>query len=66
MYLLNEIKHDVHMYNAMRIILRCKRFNDVLEIDILRNSLCTKYFGTPEGRFLRVCVSKWHPDALLA
>ena len=46
MYLLNELEHDVHMYNAMQIILRCKRFKDMLEIDILRNSLCTKYFGS--------------------
>ena len=26
----------------------------------------TKYSGCPEGWFLRVWVSKWHPDALLA
>ena len=26
----------------------------------------TKYFGCPEGRFLRIWVSKWHPDALVS
>ena len=42
-----------------------KRFNYMLEIDILRNS--SQKIGSPEGWFLRVWVSKKrHPDALLA
>ena len=42
-----------------------KKFNYMLEIDTLRNS-SPKKTGCPEGCFLRVWVSKRHPDALLA
>ena len=44
-----------------------KKFNYMLEIDILRNSL-QKNVGAlrPEVCFLRVWVSKGHPDTLLA
>ena len=31
----------------------------------LKLTLLPKIFGCPEGRYLRVCVSKRHPDARL-
>ena len=55
------------IYNAMGIILRWKKFNDMLEIDILRyflqNTLCV---DCPEGQIWMIWVSKWDPDATLA
>ena len=42
-----------------------KKINYMLEIDIFKKFL-TKIFACPEGCFLRVWVSKRHPDALLA
>ena len=38
MYLLNEITHNVHM-QCHRNYIEVKKFNDMLEIHILRNSL---------------------------
>ena len=55
------------IYYVMGIILKWKKFKCILEIDILWNYLWN-ILGvlTPEGWFLRIWVSKWYPDALLA
>ena len=63
MYSLNEIS-AMSIYNIMGIILRWKKFKYMLEINILRKSIQNN-FGCPEGLFLRIWVSKQHPDALL-
>ena len=55
------------IYNAMGIKLRWKKFNNMLEIDIIRyllqNIVCV---DCPVGRIWMIWVSKWDPDAILA
>ena len=58
MYLLNEIKHNVHMHYAMQlIILRWNKINYMLEIDILRNS-SQNHLGVLKGDFWGFGCSK--------
>ena len=72
LYLDFNHKHVSFIKISHNILIQChgngmemNKFNYKLEIDILRNS-SQKNLGVLRGAFLRVWVSKRHPDALLA
>ena len=56
MYLLIEIKHYIHIYNAMGFSLRLKIFNDILEILINSSHIILGDFWG-----LGVQMTPWHP-----
>ena len=64
MYKFMKIRHDI-LIQCHGNYIEMKKVNYMLEIDVLKKFL-TEKFGCPEGCFLKVWVSKRHPDAMLS